>query len=258
MISSGLRLVLTVAVVLLWNARSAAAETAVGGELPIIAKARAWCGPDAALDALQSVHFTGTVTTEDSSQPGKQRSAAIDAVFEKPDRHRFVVTSGQAIETTVLDGFGGWVRVQDPTDAAKARVTLLGTEQVKRLRASVWETLYYFRGIKGILGSVEDRGATSVDGVACQKVAFVHSPTIAFIRYFDLASGRLVLSETESGMTMREEGELTAGGIRFPAKLITTKKIGDRTQTVTITYDKVMVNDPLPAAAYALPLRPRG
>jgi hypothetical protein len=251
---------MTCGVVLLAVARGKAAEangSPVEGELPIIAKARAAYGPEAALDALQSVHFTGSVTTEDSSQPGKQRTAAIDAVFEKPDRHRFMVTSDQAIETTVLDGYGGWVRVQDRAAPAKARLTFLNTEQVKRLRASVWESLYYFRGLERIHGTVEDRGTAPVDGVTCEKVAFVHSPTIAFIRYFDVASGRLVQSETESGMTMREEGEITAGGIRFPKKLTTIKKLGDRTQTVTITYDRVTVNEPLPAEAYAAPLRPR-
>ncbi len=50
------------------------------------------------------------------------------------------------------------------------------------------------------MGKVTDMGSTKLDGVACRKIAFIHSADVIFFRYFDEASGRmLVLSETESG-----------------------------------------------------------
>ena len=39
---------------------------------------------------------------------------------------------------------------------------------------------------------MEDLGLTVMDGVTCQKVAFIHDPKIYFHRYFDVATGRHV------------------------------------------------------------------
>jgi hypothetical protein len=123
-------------------------------EPAIIATARAFVGSEATLDGVKSVRFIGTMIMPDAKNPGGRIRASIDLVFQKPDRQIITTTSDTLIETTVLDGYDAWQEQRDPKDESKRRVVLLGPEQIRRLRASTWENLSYFRGI-------ETRGARS-------------------------------------------------------------------------------------------------
>jgi hypothetical protein len=229
-----------------WAARAA--------EPAIIAKARAFVGAESALNALKSVHYTGSVVTANPADPSKQTRAALEIIFQKPAQQRITMTSDTVIEMTALDGYDGWQRFQDVKDNTKWRQTLLGTDQIKRLRANAWENLSYFRGIERVGGSIEDQGTKTIDGVTCQKIAFIHAPQIIFYRYFDVATGRLVLTETESGGTIREEGEIVVNGIRFPRSIVnTTKNAKGETQTATITFEKIAINETFPATLFAVP-----
>ena len=225
-------------------------------EPPIIAKARAFVGTEAALNNLNSIHYTGTLITADPKDPAKQTRAAMEIIFQKPEQQRIKATTDKTIETTALDGYDGWQRVQDAADPTKWRQTLLGTDQIKRLRANTWENLSFFRGIEKIGGKLEDQGTKTIDGVTCQKIAFIHGPNIVFYRYFEVATGKLVYTETEAGGTIREKGEMIVNGIRFPRSIITssgTKDAQGEVQTVTINFDKITVNQTIPAKEFAVP-----
>lgn len=228
---------------------------APAAEPAIFAKARAAVGSETALNSLKSLHYTGTLVTSDPADPSKQTRASIDIIFQKPLQHRIVVTSDATIETTVLDGYDAWQKIQDVKDTSRGRLALLGADQIKRLRANTWENLAFFRGIEQAGGKIEDQGTQNFDGKNCQKIAFIHGPNIVFIRYFDTATGRLVMTETESGGTIREQGELVVNGIRFPRNLVTTtKNAKGEAQTVTINFDKIVVNESFPATVFAVPL----
>jgi len=163
-------------------------------------------------------------------------------------------TSATRIEVTALDGYDGWQRVQDPADTTRWQQSLLGTEQIKRLRANTWENLSFFRGIESVGGRVEDQGQVTFEGIPCQKLAFVHAPNIIFFRYFELATGRLVYSETENGSSIREQGEVRVNGIRFPKSMTnTTKNAAGQVRSYTITFDKITVNEALPTSHFAVP-----
>ena len=178
----------------------------------------------------------------------------MEITFQRPDQQRIMATSAKTVEVTALDGYDGWQRLQDVANPTQWRQTLLGTDQIKRLRANTWENLSFFRGIEKIGGRIEDQGASTIDGVACQKIAFIHAPTIIFYRYFDLATGRLVLTETEAGGTIREQGEMVVNGIKFPRSISTsTKNAKGEVQTVAIAFDKVVVNEPIPIRDFAVP-----
>jgi outer membrane lipoprotein-sorting protein len=227
---------------------------AQAAEPAILAKARAFVGSDAALSSIKSVHYTGTLVTASPTDASKQTRAAIEIIFQQPSQQRITATSDATIETTALDGYDGWQRVQDVKDSAKWRQTLLGTDQIKRLRANTWENLSFFRGIEQIGGKLEDLGTKTIDGVTCQGVAFIHAPRIIFNRYFDVATGRLILTETEAGGTIREQGEMVVNGVRFPRSIVTaTKNAKGETQTVTINFEKVTLNEPFPATMFAVP-----
>lgn len=226
-------------------------SAAAHAELPIIAKARSYLGSETALNALTSVHFAGKLNADDSSVTGP---VAIDIIFQKPDRQRIEAKSNKGTEVTGLNGYEAWHRVQDAKDKAGWQLTLLGKDQVKRLRANTWENLAFFRGIERIGGRIEDQGTAVVDGVTTRKVAFIHDPDIVFFRYFDPVTGRLVRTETEAGGTIREEGETMIDGIRFPKKLITVSKNAQGKEiTVSITFDKITVNEAFPDSLFAVP-----
>jgi hypothetical protein len=230
------------------------AGNAAGAEPPIIAKARAYIGSEAALNSLKSVHYVGALVTVDPSDAKKQTRAEMEIIFQKPEQQRITARFDQKIEVTALDGYDGWQRVTETGDKTQWKQTLLGTDHVRRLRANTWENLSFFRGIERAGGRVDDLGTVAVDGVNCQKLAFVHAPKIVFFRYFDVATGRLVMTETESGGTIREQGEMVVNGIRFPKSIVhATKNEAGEVQTVTITFEKVLVNQAFPPEMFSVP-----
>lgn len=232
---------------------------ASAAEPAIVAKARQRLGSEDVLNGVSSIHYVGTLVITDPTDATKQTRAAIDIVFQKNDQQRIRATSDRIIETTGLDDYEGWQRKEDPADPTRLPQQLvLNREQLKRIRANTWETLNFFRGLESRGGKIEDLGAATIEGKACQKIAYIHAPDIVFYRFFDTATGRLVMTETENGTTLREEGEIVAGGVRFPKTLITTSKIRregkELTQTTTINVEKVTVNEVFPKSFFSTPL----
>ena len=218
-----------------------------------LAKARSYIGAEAALDGVQALRFVGQLEIVGTDSPDAG-TAQLEILFQKPDRQRITATNGTKTEVTALDGYDAWQRVSDSAYKAQWQVTLLGPDQIKRLRANTFENLAFYKDIGRSGGRIEDRGSVTVDGVACRKLAFVHGPGIVFTRSFDVATGRLVLTETESGTTIREEGEIKAGGLRFPERIITTNPApGGGSRTIRVTFTKVEVNPTLDAALFAIP-----
>lgn len=230
-----------------------ALSTAHAAEPAIIAKARAYLGSETALNSVTSVHYTGILDIDAHDKTPAQQ-LMIEIILQKPDRQRSVVTGPGIIETTALNGYEGWRKVQDPKDASRWKMDLLGADQIKGLRANVQENLAFFRGAGDPRATVEDLGPATADGVACHKLAFIYSPQAVFTRYFDVSTGRLVLTETLQGEQIREQGTIIVGGIKFPQKLVTTVARPDgTTQKVTITFEKVGVNETFPDDYFSVP-----
>jgi len=230
------------------------AAVAVRAEHPLIAKARAFVGPEAALNAIKSVHFTGSLITPDPTDAKKMTYVTVEIILQSPYQQRLTASSDRSIEVTALDGYDGWHRVQDPKDPKGWKLQLYAKDQIKRLRANTWENLSFYRGLEREGGTVVDQGLVNVDGVSCRKFAFVHAENIVFYRYFEEATGRLVLTENETGIAIREQGEIRTGGIRFPKSIITSgKDAAGKPQTVTLTFDKVTLNESFPASTFAVP-----
>ncbi len=225
-----------------------------------ITKARAFVGGEAALAALKSVRFTGHLSTTDITPDGpKDIRADLEIIFQAPYRQVIVATTANRVETTALDDYEGWQRISDPLTPSNWRLTLLSVDQIKRLRANTWENLSFYRGIESRGGHTEDLGIVDLDGQKAQKIAFVHDQGIVFYRYFDEKTGKLLLTETEVGGQIREEGEVVVNGIRFPQKVITTNKLADGSErTVTVSFDKIEVNRMFPAETFAVPAMSTG
>jgi hypothetical protein len=225
----------------------------------IIAKARAYLGGEAALNAIQSVHFVGTMETQEFTADGpKSAKFAIEIIFQKPYQQRITKTSATIVETTGLDDLEAWQRIQDVTNQTRWRLSLLAPELVKKLRANTWENLNFFKGIEQRGGRVEVLGPATVEGVATIKTAFIHGPGIVFTRYFDLTTGKLVLTETDQGGRIKEEGEIMVNGLRFPRKVTTTTKVTDaRNQVidnaVVVTFDRITLNETFSDSYFDVP-----
>ena len=218
-------------------------------------KARQYLGADAALDAVNSIRYEGMLTSTETSPEGETRSveASIEIAFQKPFRQRIVARSGAKLELTALDEYEAWQYVED--EGTSPRLTLLGREQVKRLRANTWENLSFYRGFEEQRVTLEDHGLVELDGRSVHKITFRHDQEILFVRYFDPATGQLLLTETERGDRIVEDGELVVAGVRFPERVVTrTAMPNGAHRTVTVTFLQVRVNEPLAAERFAVPL----
>src|SRR5207253_2104607 len=75
-----------------------AAGGARAAEPAIIAKARAFVGAESALNAMKSVHYTGTLVTTQSDDPSKTLRQTVEIIVQKPDQQRVTVTSEKTVE----------------------------------------------------------------------------------------------------------------------------------------------------------------
>ena len=210
----------------------------------MIAKARAYLGPEEALDGVRTIHFKGTLELDANTR------VPIDIVFQKDNRQRITASAEKVIETTALDGYDAWQKRADATAPTRWQLTLLDAQQVKKLRANTWENLHFFKGIEKRGGRVEHGGESNVEGRACIKLTYYHTDAIWFARYFDKTTGKLVKTVTDNGSEIREEGEMLVDGIRFPKKVISKSPNG---QVTTITFDRLELNKPVPASEFAVP-----
>lgn len=225
-----------------------------GAEPAIIGKARAMLAPDQVLDAVRSVHYVGSLTVTSTAEPGQSLQQEIEIVLEKPARQRIVVKSPDTIEVSALDGYDAWRRTIDAKDQTKWQQSQMSADQIKQLRADVWENLAFFRGLEQQGGRVEDEGVVTIDGVECRKIAFYHGSAPApYFRFFNASTGKLVMTGTPEN-NIREEGELIAGGIRFPKTIVIAQKSGGETLTRRVTFEKITVNETFPDSLFAVPL----
>jgi hypothetical protein len=228
----------------------------------IIAKARAYLGPEAALEAITSLHYVGTLAGEETikdnagQETKRPFKGAIDIIFQKPYNQRVKLVSYKGTEITALDDYDAWRRLEDAHDPTRWSLMLLDKDQIKSQRANTWENLAFYRGIERQGGHVEDLGSKVIDGHMCEKLAFVHEPGITFYRYFDADTGRLLLTETGNGSRVSEQGEMMVNGVRFPKTLVNTSRdpATGKENTIVITLDKITLNESFPGSLFAVPM----
>jgi hypothetical protein len=225
---------------------------------PWIAKARAYLGTEQALNSVRSLHFQGSFAgTEQVPDPADPKKTieqpvkvGIDIAFQAPMQQRQVLKSDKLERVTALDGYDAWERVAETGGKGAARLTLLDGPSIKRLRATTIENLSFYSNRSSDSRKIRLDGDVTVDGVECVKVVFTHSDSIAFIRFFEKATGRLVKTEVGGGGEIREEGEIIVNGVRFPRKVMNKSLNGRMT---TITFDKITVNEAFPVSTFAVP-----
>jgi hypothetical protein len=226
-------------------------SASLGAEPAVLSLARAYLGPESTLDGIQTIHYVGTLDRVNPAKPEMVEHMALDMLFAKPMRQRLRASNDKVTLTTVLDGYDAWDWLAAKADPTHPRVKWLTATDVRELRSSTWENLYYYRQPDG--GSVDDKGPATIDGVECEEVDFGHGGGAVYQRYFDRDTGRLVL--TVRGVdSFRESGEIRVNGIRFPQKIVTVTKLPDgREVDSTATFASVTLNEALPEAEFASP-----
>ncbi len=247
--TSPLRFLFRISAVLVLLVTSVRADVQPG----ILTLARAYLGSEAALSGVNGLRMVGTLEV---SQTGATSAppAELEIVFQKPFRQRIKATTQSQVEVTSLDGYDAWQQVTDNSASSRWQVTLLGPDQIKRLRANTFENLAFYRGIESQAGRIEDRGTVTVDGIPCRQIAFIHAPDIVFVRNFELATGRLVMTQTDSGTQIREEGKIKVSGLLFPQSMTTTAQMPDgAVRTIRVTFSSIEVNPVIAASTFAIP-----
>jgi hypothetical protein len=237
----------------------------------VIAQARAYLGSEENLNRLKAVRYHGML--EEPNPDPKAGPAApktvhtqIDVIFQMPYEMKQVLQDDKVVGTQVLDGFVAWDLTEDKKDPKKRKLILLSSDQMQRMRADAWENLAFYRGVEdqsGHLerieemgGSVEDGGPADLDGTPCHKLIFRHQPKLSYTRWFDAATGRLRLTETDDGISVREQGVIIEGGVRFAQKLLSTEKLPNGTVVQsTIVFDRIELNKPEPAVDFYPPTK---
>jgi len=223
-----------------------------------IAKARAFLGTEAALNAVDSLHFEGTFASSESvpdpADPQKivekPVQLGIDIVFQLPMQQRQVLRSEKFERATVLDDYDGWEQVTDLTSNGGKRLALLDAAGIKRLRATTIENLSFYGNRLGSSRAIQYVGDEQVDDIPCAKLSFAHGNNMVFVRFFDKNTGRLVKTEMRGGGEIREEGEMIVQGVRFPHRVINRTANGHST---VITFEKITVNEAFPPTTFAVP-----
>ncbi len=227
---------------------------AAQAEPDIIGKARAYLGSEDALNAVTSVHFVGSIARDNPADPAHPIHGTIDIVVAKPYKFHVILTSDKVVEVDGLNGYDGWHRHEDRLDPSKWAETVAGVGAIHQMRANIWQNLAFYRQIDSDGPQIVDKGTVTSNGVLCREVSFIHDAKTTFNRFFDEATGRLVFTASGSGGEIREEGELRAGGIRFPKKLITTFAGGPgKVQVVTLEFSTITVNEVFPDSLFAPP-----
>ncbi len=228
------------------------APVSLRAEPAAIALARAYLGPESTLESITSIHYMGTLERVDPDSSDKTPGhATLDLILAKPLRQRLVARSEKVTMTTVLDGYDAWDFLQDNAVLSRFRMTWLKASEIKNLRANTWENLYYYRAPEG--GTVVDKGPATIDGVACERIDFTHSPGLVYERYFDRDTGRLVLT-VRGPESFREIGEIRVDGIRFPNKIVSTAKTASGKDLVTTAiFDSIVLNEPVAASLFSAP-----
>jgi hypothetical protein len=220
---------------------ASAAETTAAD---VIKQARAFLGGEEALAAVRSIRFAGSIKTAD------ERVATIEIIVRRPMQQRTTVSIGKGREITVLDGYEAWSRLEDVDNPGRYRLNLLEVPAIRLLRAEVAENIGFFHGAQEIGGSTTLLGETEIDGIKCHQLEFTYGGKIRFVRYFDVATGRLVRTETHSGTTISESGEKVVAGVRFP-KQLTSVTNG---RTAIVSFDTIEVNVDAPDELFKMPL----
>ncbi len=212
----------------------------------ILAKARERLGSEAKLNGVQSLRFIGTVTTVNGE------SSTLDIALKKPYKQLQVFAGEKLVREIGLNDYEAWTKVYDKKDPSRYNLIPHTTAALKRIRATTFENLYFFSPQSNRWRKVEYVDKDFYDGLEIHRVKVSYGD-VFYLRYIEETTGRLVLTEVETGERIIEGGEIFSGAIRFPQTLTTFR---DGNEVHQIAFDEIQVNPDLDDSLFTLPPLP--
>lgn len=207
----------------------------------VIAKARAFVGPEDKLEAVETLSYEGTLTP---AADGETRTVRL--ILEKPARQRLEIEREDGRVTMIVNDLEGFM-VQENLATGARRVDPLPVDQVRRFKANAAENLYFFKFPPDRQVRVKYMGREDFRGRTVDAVRYLHPGNVLFFRYFDPETGELVGTRTDTGTVNTEEGEVTVGGLRFSDKVISFE---EDQKVHTIEFSEIKVNPELPEGTF--------
>ena len=210
--------------------------------------ARSYLGPDDKLDAIESVHYKGSLLYSTGDL------GTIEMVYQKPMQHRMVAVIGGRREVSVLDGSEGWTTFERVVDSVPLSIEIFDPIRILIMQASVREAFNFFRKPDTRNGEILYEGKETVNGRDCNVLTYHHGDGIAYQRYIDAETGQVHKTLDSKGVEYLEEGELIVDGLRFPKKLLSTFSTAIGDQSMEFAYSSITLNEKLPDSDFVMPL----
>ena len=210
--------------------------------------ARSYIGPDDKLDAINSIHYKGSLLYSSGDL------GTIEMVYQKPMRHRMVAVIGGRREVSVLDDSEGWTTFERVVDSVPLSMEIFDPIRILIMQASVREAFNFFRKPDTRNGEITYEGKETVNGRECNVLTYYHGDGIAYQRYIDAETGQVHKTLDSKGVEYLEEGEIIVDGLRFPKKLVSTFSTAIGDQSMEFAYSSITLNNKLPDSDFVMPL----
>lgn len=211
----------------------------------IVELARAAIGPEASLNAVQTLSYRGKLT----SATDPEESVAVSLYLRKPNSQRLEVEGSAGRQTILVNGEEGFA-IFFNKETQETVVQVLPFAQSRLYRANARENLFFYRFPPEVRAEVRYLGNGDFMGRPSREVRFTHPGNIVFFRHFDPESGRLLGTVTEDGIVNVEDGDMQVGDLRFRREV---RQYRDGEHFQTITFDKIEVNPQLDDSLFQAP-----
>ncbi len=213
-----------------------------------IEKARAYLGDSNKLDSITSIHYKGSLLYSSGDL------GTIEMVYQKPMKQRMVAVIGDRKEVSVLNKSEGWTTFERVVDSVPLSMEIFDPIRILIMQASVREAFGFFKKPNVRNGEITYEGKETVKGRECVVLTYHHGDGIAYRRFFDSETGRVLRTLDSKGVEYVEEGEIMVEGVRFPKKMVSTFSTAIGSQTMEFAYTTIQLNKDLPESDFIMPL----
>ncbi len=228
-------------------------SSAVAAELEaVIDKARAYLGSEEALNGIETLQYKGNITifNEEENQEGR-----VTLTFAKPFSQTIFLDLGNITKLTGYNGYEGYEQITQQVEGEEEPLvgtTSLSLVETRRLKASSLENLGFFRPYKNLEDRASYLGQEELEGKQVDVILYEHPGGFEYKRFFDVTTGDMLKSVTESGITTIEEGDITVDGIQFTQKVTVLTSSGK--PQFEMVFDEILVNPEIPGRSFDYPL----
>lgn len=201
-----------------------------------VALGRAYMGGDSKLNAIDSVRFEGVLV-----YAGGQ-SGTVESIMKKPGYYQFISSIAGIRETSTLNPTSAWRKLENFQEPGAYTMSFYDVDELRYLEATIADSLGFLKAPKTRNGRIEFVGKGKVRGKSAVILNYVYNDRIWFRRYFDPETGRVMFMQSSKGMVYTYEGDIEAGGVRFPKKVLVSYISQYGESTMEISYSKAEVN----------------